>query len=108
MNTFKRQHPRSRSLVEPCHFCVRRGNFSRFRVQGGQECPFEDRNVVAIMFTMPGRISGDRPFLTLFAETLLLLGSPPLHMGWDTALPTERYPHVHLVPLNVGQHSPIG
>ena len=33
--------PRSRSLVEPCDFCSRRGNFSRFGVQAGQECSFE-------------------------------------------------------------------
>jgi hypothetical protein len=67
-------------------------DFSRFGVQDIQECPFEDRNGVAIMFTMPGRVSDDHPFLTLFAAILLPLVSPPLHGGWDTVLSAEKYP----------------
>jgi hypothetical protein len=43
---------------------------------------FEDRNVVAVMFTMSGRVSGDHPPLV----------SPPLQVGWDTALSAEKYP----------------
>jgi hypothetical protein len=66
--------PRSRSQVEPCDFCVRRVIVSRLGVKDGQKCPFKDSNLV----------------------------SPPWHVGWDTALFAGKYPHVHLVPLNVG------
>src|SRR5215468_650446 len=45
--------PRSRTQVELCEFCVRRGDFSRLRVPGGQVCLCEDRNVAAIMLTTP-------------------------------------------------------
>ena len=43
---------------------------------------FEDRNVVAVMFTISGRVSGYHPPLV----------SPPLYVGWDTALTAEKYP----------------
>src|SRR5712692_4007346 len=79
-------NPRSRSQVEPCGFCVRRGDFSRLGVRDGQKCPFKDSHVAAIMLTTPCRVSGDHPSLTLFAKILLPLVSPPLHVGWDTAL----------------------
>jgi hypothetical protein len=75
---------------------------SRLGVQDGQKCPLKDSNVTAIMLTAPCRVSGDHPSLTLFATILLHLVSPPLHAGWETALFAGKYPHVHLVPLNVG------
>jgi hypothetical protein len=87
-----RSNPRSRSQVEPCDFCVRRGIFSRLGVKDGQKCPFKDSNVAAIMLTTPRRVSGDHSSLTLFAKILLQLVSLTLHVGWDTALFAGKYP----------------
>jgi hypothetical protein len=84
--------PRSRSQVEPCDFCVRRGMFSRLGVQDGQKCPLKDSNVVAIMLTTPCRVSGDHPSLTLFAKILLPLVSLTLYVGWNTVLFAGKYP----------------
>ena len=84
--------PRSRSQVEPCDFCVRRGMFSRLGVQDGQKCPLKDSNVVAIMLTTPCRVSGDHPSLTLFAKILLPLVSLTLYVGWNTGLFAGKYP----------------
>jgi hypothetical protein len=81
--------PRSRTQVELCEFCVRRGDFSRLGVLGGQECLCEDRNVAAIMLTASCNISSDHPLLTLFAAIPLL---PPLHVDWDTALLAGKCP----------------
>jgi hypothetical protein len=66
--------------------------FSRLGVKDGQKCPFKDSNVAAIMLTTPCGVSGDHPSLTLFAKILLQLVSPPLHVGWDTALFAGKYP----------------
>src|SRR4029453_1833240 len=44
-----RYHPRSRSQVEPCDFCVRRGDFSRLGVKDGPKCPLKDSHVAASM-----------------------------------------------------------
>jgi hypothetical protein len=85
-------NPRSRTQVEPCDFCIRRGIFSRWGVQDGQKCPFKDSNVAAIMLTTPCRVSGDHSSLILFAKILLPLVSLPLHMGWETALFAGKYP----------------
>ena len=63
---------------------------SRLGVQDGQKCPLKDSNVTAIMLTAPCKVSGDHPLLTLFAKILLPLVSPPLHVGWDTALFTGK------------------
>ena len=90
--TNKAYTPRSRSQVEPCDFCVRRVIFSRLGVKDGQKCSFKDSNVAAIMLTTPCRVSGDHSSLTLFAKILLQLVSLTLHVGWDTALFTGKYP----------------
>jgi hypothetical protein len=66
--------------------------FSRLRVKDGQKCPCKDSNVAAIVLTTLCRVSGDHPSLTLFAKILLQLVSPPLHVGWDTALFAGKYP----------------
>ena len=97
--------PRSRGQDKPCDFCVRSGTFSRLGVQDTQKCPLENRNVAALMLTMPGRVAGDHPFLPRFAAILLQVVSPPVKVGWDTALSAGKIPHVHLVPLNVSQGS---
>src|SRR5262249_11461693 len=97
-------YPRSRGQVEPYDFCVRSDGFSRLGVQDGQECPLENRNVAAIMLTMPGSVAGDHPFLTLFAATLLQVVSPPVKLCGDTALAGEKIPHVHLYPVTVGTY----
>jgi hypothetical protein len=81
-----------------------RWRISRLGVHGGQECPFENRHVAAIRLTMPGRVAGDHPLLTLFAEILLQVVFPPVNVGWDTALSAGKIPHVHFVPLNVGDN----
>jgi hypothetical protein len=57
-----------------------------------QKCPCKDSNITVIMLAAPYRVSGDHPSLTLFAKILLQLVSPPLHMGWDTALFAGKYP----------------
>src|SRR5215470_6252693 len=98
---FCRWSPRSRGQDKPCDFCVRSGTFSRLGVQDTQKCPLENRNVAALMLTMPGRVAGDHPFLPRFAAILLQVVSPPVKVGWDTALSAGKIPHVHLVPLNV-------
>jgi hypothetical protein len=54
------------------------------------------------MLITPYRVSGDHPLLTLFATFLLPWVFPASHVGWDTTLFAEKYPHVYLVPLNVG------
>src|SRR5262245_37696385 len=77
--------------------------FSRLGVKDGQKCPLKDSSVAAIMLATPCRVSGDHPALTLCAKIFLPLVSPPLPVGWDTALFAGKYPHVHLVPLNVGR-----
>ena len=59
------------------------------------------------MLTRPGRVAGGHPFLTLFADILFQVVSPPVNVGWDTALSAGKIPHVHLVPLNVGKKSAI-
>jgi hypothetical protein len=64
---------------------------SRLGVQDGQKCPFKASNVTAIMLTAPCRVSGDHPSLTLFAKILLHLVSPPLPVGWHTALFAGKY-----------------
>ena len=84
--------PRSRSQVEPCDFCIRRGDFSRLGVKDGQKCPSKGSNVAALMLTTPCRVSGGHPALTLFAQLLLPLVSLPLHVGLDTALFAGKYP----------------
>jgi cellulose biosynthesis protein BcsQ len=61
----KSYFPRSRSQVEPYDFCVRRGNFSRWRVKDGQKCPCKDSNVAASMLTTLCSVAGDHPWLTL-------------------------------------------
>jgi len=61
-------------------------------VQDGQPCPCKDSHVTARMLTTSCRVSGDHPLLTLFANLLLPLVSPPWHMGWDTALFVGKYP----------------
>src|SRR5215470_16536726 len=99
--TSERYNPRSRGQDKPCDFCVRSGTFSRLGVQDTQKCPLENRNVAALMLTMPGRVAGDHPFLPRFAAILLQVVSPPVKVGWDTALSAGKIPHVHLVPLNV-------
>src|SRR5215470_4724606 len=98
---FCRWSPRSRGQDKPCDFCVRSGTFSRLGVQDTQKCPLENRNVAALMLTMPGRVAGDHPLLPRFAAILLQVVSPPVKVGWDTALSAGKIPHVHLVPLNV-------
>ena len=60
-------------------------------VQDGQPCPCKDSHVTARMLTTSCRVSGDHPLLTLFANLLLPLVSPPWHMGWDTALFVGKY-----------------
>src|SRR5262245_19618481 len=82
--------PCSRSQVEPCEFCVWRGDYFSIGVKDGQKRPFKDSNVAAIMLTTPCRISGDHPSLPLFAQILLQLVSTPLRVGWDTALFTGK------------------
>ena len=63
----------------------------RLGVKDGQKCPCKDGNVVAIMLITSGRISGDHPSLTLFAQIRLPLVFLLVHMGWDTALFAEKY-----------------
>src|SRR5262245_58834195 len=99
--------PRSRGQVEPCDFCVRSGDFSRLGVQDGQECPFENRNVAAIMLTMPGRVAGDHLFLTLFAKILLQVVSPTVKVSRDTALFAGKCPCL-LSPLERGVKGYLG
>jgi hypothetical protein len=65
---------------------------ARLGVQDGQKCPFKDSTVAAIMLSTPCRVSGDHPWLTLWAKILLPLVSPPLPVGWDTALFAGKYP----------------
>src|SRR5262249_23884132 len=88
----ERWNPRSRSQVEPCNFCLRRGEFFSIGVKDGQKGPCKDSNVAVIMLTTLCRVSGDHSSLTLFAKIFLQLVSPPLHVGWDTALFAGKYP----------------
>jgi hypothetical protein len=66
--------------------------FFSIGLKDGQTCPLKDSNVAVIMLTTPCRVSGDHPSLTLFANILLPLVSPPLHVGWDTALFAGKCP----------------
>jgi hypothetical protein len=65
---------------------------SQLGVKDGQKCPFKDSNVTVIMLAAPYRVSGDHPSLTLFAKILLPLVSPPLQVGWNTALFAGKCP----------------
>jgi hypothetical protein len=76
--------PRSRSLVE-----LR--DFSSIGVQNGQKCPFQYSNVAVIKLTTPCSVSGHHPSRTLFADLRLPWVSPPLLMGWETALCAGKY-----------------
>jgi hypothetical protein len=66
--------------------------FFSIGVQDGQKCPFQYSNVLVIRLTTPCSVSDDHPSLTLFANLLLQLVSPPLPMGWETALCAGKYP----------------
>ena len=78
MTSFTRIVPRSRSQVEPCDFCVRRGNFSQLEAKDGQKCPFKDGNVVVIMLTTLCRVSGGHPLVILFDQNPPPIGIPTL------------------------------
>src|SRR5262249_33721546 len=85
--------PRSRSQVELCDFCVRRGDFFSIGSEGWTQVSFERQRCCRHhMLTTPCSISGDRPSLTLFAHILLQVVFLPLHVGWDTALFAGNYP----------------
>jgi hypothetical protein len=97
-----RSNPRSRSQVEPCDFCVRRGIFSRLGGKDGHKCPFKDSNVVTLMLTTPWRVSGGHPLLTLFDQNPPPIGIATLACGLGYSTLRKKIPRVHLVPLNVG------
>jgi hypothetical protein len=61
-------------------------------VKDRQKCAFQDSNVAVIMLTMLCRVSDDHPALALFAKIFLSWISPPLHVGWETALFAEKCP----------------
>jgi hypothetical protein len=102
-STYKAADPRSRSQVEPCDFCVRRGIFSRLGGKDGHKCPFKDSNVVTLMLTTPWRVSGGHPLLTLFDQNPPPIGIATLACGLGYSTLRKKIPRVHLVPLNVGQ-----
>src|SRR5215510_485382 len=77
--------PRSRSLVE-----LR--DFSSIGVQNGQKCPFQYSNVAVIRLTTPCSVAGHHLSRTLFADLRLPWVSPPLLLGWETALCAGKYP----------------
>src|SRR5262249_42331619 len=98
-------YPRSRSHVEPCEFCVRRGDLFSIGSERWTKVSLERRQCYSHHAHNVRQDLWGSPIADTFCPHPPPLGIPPLAHGLGYSPLRRKIPHVRLAPLNVGSNT---